>query len=104
MVIHSAGNMIIGAGEAPNTCYSTDLVGNSTENMYIVSDNNIYFYTNCNTYTNKKSSVYINTSGVLYGAAWNDYAEYRNQKEEIEPGYCAAAVNDGKLIKTTERL
>jgi hypothetical protein len=40
----------------------------------------------------------------VYGAVWNDYAEYRDQKEEIKPGYCAAAVNDGRLIKTSYRL
>ena len=104
MVIHSAGNMVIGAGESPNTCYSTDLVGNTAENMYITSDNNIYFYTNCNTYANKKTTCYINTSGVLYGAAWNDYAEFRESDEDIQPGRVVKELGDGKLQQTNGRL
>lgn len=31
----------------------------------------------------------------VYGAVWNDYAEYRDQKEEIKPGYCVASANNG---------
>ena len=41
---------------------------------------------------------------VLMGAAWNDYAEYRNQQEEIEPGYCVYSNDDGLVSKTTEKL
>lgn len=104
MVIQSAGNMIIGSGESANACYTTDLVGNTNENMYITSDSNIYFYTNCQTYSSKKSAVYINTSGALYGAVWNDYAEYRQSEEPIEPGYIVYSGDDGILHKTIERL
>lgn len=41
---------------------------------------------------------------VFMGAAWNDYAEYRNQIEEIEPGYCVASTNQGKVYKTTKKF
>ena len=104
MVIQSAGNMVIGSGESPAACYSTDLVGNTGENTYITSDGSIYFYTNCQTYSSKKSTVYINTSGVLYGACWNDYAEYRAQIEEVKPGYIVYSEDDGKLRITKKRL
>ena len=40
----------------------------------------------------------------LYGAVWNDYAEFRETKEEIEPGRCIREVGDDTLILTTERL
>lgn len=51
------------------------------------------------------SSVYINhVTGVLMGAAWNDYAEYREQAEEIKPGYCVASNDNGKVYKTTEKF
>ena len=51
------------------------------------------------------TGVYFNGStGVLSGAAWNDYAEYRKQIELIEPGYCVASGDDGKVYKTTKRL
>jgi hypothetical protein len=54
-------------------------------------------------------TVYANSNGVyaspkIYGAVWNDYAEFRNQKEEISAGYCVTCANDGKVFKTTERL
>ena len=44
------------------------------------------------------------TSSGIYGAVWNDYAEYRNQSEDIEPGYCVASNDDGIVYKTIERL
>ena len=40
----------------------------------------------------------------VYGAVWNDYAEFRTQKEEIKPGYCVVSSDDGYVSKTTERL
>lgn len=51
----------------------------------------------------QNSNVYIDTGNVLMGAAWNDYAEYRNQEELIEPGYCVKSSNSGKVSKTTEK-
>lgn len=40
----------------------------------------------------------------LYGAVWNDYAEFRNQEELIEPGYCVYCDDNGKLKKTKDKL
>jgi hypothetical protein len=40
----------------------------------------------------------------VYGAVWNDYAEYRNQSEIIEPGYCVASADNGQVHKTTEKF
>ena len=40
----------------------------------------------------------------VYGAVWNDYAEYRETKEKIEPGRCVCEVGDDTLTLTTERL
>lgn len=40
----------------------------------------------------------------IYGAVWNDYAEFRNQNDEIKPGYCVASTNNGKVYKTTKHL
>ena len=40
----------------------------------------------------------------VYGAVWNDYAEYRNQKEEIKPGYCVASSDNGQVYRTTEKF
>ena len=40
----------------------------------------------------------------IYGAVFNDYAEYRDQNEEIQAGYIVYCDDDGKLKTTTERL
>lgn len=53
--------------------------------------------------------AYLGTSGdfhanTVYGAVYNDYAEYRSQNETIEPGYITYCDDDGKLKKTVERL
>lgn len=43
-------------------------------------------------------------AGQVYGAVWNDYAEYRRTKEYIQPGYCVIETGKGDLIKSFERL
>ena len=50
-----------------------------------------------------------NTSGYTYftrgyGAVWNDYAEFRITKQEIEPGRCIKEIGDDTLELTTKRL
>lgn len=49
------------------------------------------------------ASVYTSGS-VLYGAAWNDYAEYRETTEMIEPGRVVCENNDDTLSLSQERL
>lgn len=51
----------------------------------------------------------INTSGTItgskvYGAVWNDYAEFRKPAEEIYPGRAVYSDDQGELHVTTERL
>ena len=100
-----AGNKVsIAAATSSNTVTSGDnwtkryLLTNSATGSE-ATDNKLVYY----------SSIYVDFNGsavssaVLMGAAWNDYAEYRNQVEEIEPGYCVASTNQGKVYKTTEK-
>lgn len=47
-------------------------------------------------------SVYVQNN-VLFGAAWNDYAEYR-ESSELEPGRVIIEVGNGRLIRSNERL
>lgn len=49
------------------------------------------------------ASVYTSGS-VLYGAAWNDYAEYRETTEMIEPGRVVCENNNDTLSLSQERL
>ena len=52
-----------------------------------------------------KTGIYFNgASGVLYGAAWNDYAEYRKTNETIEAGRVVCETGKGDLILSSERL
>lgn len=44
------------------------------------------------------------TASKVYGAVWNDYAEYRQTQEYIQPGYCVIETGKGDLIKSSERL
>ena len=63
-----------------------------------------------NSTTDYTSRIIETSAGVLsstakfYGAVWNDYAEFRTQKEYIEPGYCVASANNGQVYKTTEKF
>lgn len=43
------------------------------------------------------------TASKVYGAVWNDYAEYR-QSEVLEPGRCVREVGDDTLVLTDNRL
>jgi hypothetical protein len=49
------------------------------------------------------SSIYVSNS-VLYGAAWNDYAEYRETTAKIEPGRVVVENGDDTLSLSTKRL
>lgn len=48
------------------------------------------------------TAIYVENS-VLQGAAWNDYAEYRETKETIEAGRCVVEVGDDTLELSTSR-
>ena len=41
---------------------------------------------------------------AVYGAVWNDYAEFRTSAEKVIPGQVVYSDNKGNLHKTTERL
>ena len=43
-------------------------------------------------------------AGQVYGAVWNDYAEYRQTKKYVQPGYCVIETGKGDLIKSSGRL
>lgn len=103
LVIGGTSNLVIGSGESANACYTNLLTTSTAENTYVTSDNSIYFYTNCNTWANHTSQVYISTAGVLYGACWNDYAETRDSKC-AESGRCVIEVGDDTLIKSSKRM
>ena len=103
MVIQSAGNVIIGGGESPSAAYTTDLKSSQSENLYLTSDSNIYFYPNAQTYANHKS-LYIDTNGDFKGARYIK-ASYFTQTSSAETpttsSYLMYANSDGFLRKST---
>ena len=52
----------------------------------------------------RSSDSYVHTDTRLYGAVWNDYAEYRITKEDIEPGRCIIETGDDDLVLSTKRM
>lgn len=75
--------------------YVTGVATDDTTKLFRASNNN--------SATVNKSGVYFNGySGVLYGAAWNDFAEFRKCK--ADPGRCVIETGDGSLIESHGRL
>lgn len=84
------------------------------------SNGNLYFFANPSTGTagiydsngsyimqrDTSTNKYNIWGQKVYGAVWNDYAEYRkdNPKEKQEPGKCVHEVGDGTLSLTAKRL
>lgn len=72
LVVTGAGNTFIGAGEAPISLRTTLQAGVGSgeayskvaENLYVASDGNIYFYSNCNTIGNRRG-IMFDTSGCF---------------------------------------
>ena len=50
------------------------------------------------------ASTKVYSGFPIYGAVWNDYAEYRETKEEIEPGRCVRETGNGDLVLTDARM
>ena len=59
--------------------------------------------TSTSTAVNADAAIYTQNS-VLYGAAWNDYAEFRESDEDIQPGRVVRELGNGKLQQTDKRL
>lgn len=64
LLIGAGGNTYIGSGESVSNFYAAQGVSND-EQMYICSDQNIYFYSNCNTIANR-NGIGVGRLGVFY--------------------------------------
>lgn len=76
------------------------IVSASTSKAYVLgtlssTDNSIAPVFNTSVYTE---------GTVLYGAAWNDYAEMRECYDTIKPGQCVYEVGNDSMKITTQRL
>ena len=96
-------------GDGASGTWEISISGNaaSATNVNIANDTSSKIYvlgatTTGNTRIYRESSVYM-SSNVLYGAAWNDYAEYR-ESNMTQPGRCIIENGDDTLSLSTERL
>jgi hypothetical protein len=82
----------------------------SAEATYITADSSIIMYAGCAndaaSYTKAMTvaSDQITSHVKLYGAVWNDYAEYRICKEEFEPGQVVYENGDDTMAISNNRL
>ena len=74
---------------------------NGNNNLYFVYGTDANYSTGTNTTVN---NVRISDTGGVYGAVWNDYAEFRVATEQVTSGQVVYSDNRGELHKTTERL
>lgn len=101
---------IVGA----NSIYFADTCDNMSEGIHfyrsastwdsISANGGTFYFASNHSATSGLTGNATIKAGAVYGAVWNDYAEYRNQKEVVEPGYCVASDNNGKIYKTIEKF
>lgn len=108
MICHSQvgsnNGMYVGNGDANGSILGTS----GKANLIFKSWQSIGFVDGCPS-TNAGITMTINTrTGVLrgnklWGAVWNDYAEFR-EGDTIDAGRCVVEVGDDTLITSTERM
>lgn len=111
MIGSHSGSLQLTAGECGKSMCST-LGLADTEHIYMTCDGAIYQYVGCAnnaaTYTLAQTiaSSKITAHVPLYGAVWNDYAEFREyiDSEEIPYGRVVIENGDDTLSLSTKRL
>ena len=94
----SSGENQVGVAYAGGSLY---FWGNNTSGTAGIWDTNLATWVISR---NVSTGGYQIKGESVYGAVWNDYAEFRSQNEELKPGYITYCDDDGKLKLTTERL
>lgn len=89
---------VLASAKTPSGSWEIGSLGENFRFSYVTD-------TNYNAGTNKSvTSVYVTNGGVLMGAAWNDYAEYRICNEEFKPGQVVLENGDDTLSIASQRL
>lgn len=98
-----------------NSIYTADLADGATEGIHFYNTSTtwdtvtaksgtFYFIANHTGSSTTLTGSATIQAGAVYGAVWNDYAEYRETKEEIEVGRVVVENGDDTLSLATERL
>jgi len=81
---------------------------NKAEKYYLLCqpdvENTNSDYRSVKTFKYGDAGIYIDTRGILHGAAWNDYAETRTIKGTVEPGDVVCEYGGGVLSLSETRL
>ena len=105
LAVNITGSSASCTGNAATATSATNATNATNVNIAADTSSKIYVLgatTTGNTRIYRESSVYM-SSNVLYGAAWNDYAEYR-QSDITQPGRCIIENGDDTLSLSIERL
>ena len=106
-----SGTTIISSGESGQFMPAAAALADD-EAIYLTSDGKIEFYTGCAndatayTKTLTMTSSRVDSHVAFYGAVYNDYAEYRELKENIAIPYGRVVIENGDdtLSLSTKRL
>ena len=121
--VHAKNGLVLQAGDDDSNNYMqalTDL-GVNIEHIHMIADSNVRFYTGMQGVSTLACKAEIDGSGNItnngnitssgnitgvkvYGAVWNDYAEYRNTKTPIDAGRVVVEVGDDSLVLANDRL
>ena len=92
-------------------CFTRSYVNTTTSNTnyYLIGasgtgDTSLYRAYNSSGTANTTGCYFNGYTGVLYGAAWNDYAEFRQCKEQFTPGHVVFENGDDTLSVSTKRM
>lgn len=66
VILGGGALVMVGSGESASALKTALSIANTSEEMYISSDGNIHFYTNCQTITNKRHT-YIDVNASYHG-------------------------------------
>lgn len=105
LMVNSSGNLSWGTVSTSDTKVTNTL--NTTSKFYITGTTSATTNTGTQIFD---TGVYVDTTAgklvatTVYGAVWNDYAEYREVPQEVEAGRCVKENGKGQLIQTMARL
>lgn len=111
-VTYDENNILIAAPSSnPATYLKVKSVDSTQINEPSTNTDDVKYYILCQasdgsltTFNFEDAGVYIDSRGIMHGAAWNDYAEKRNCKSDIKPGYVVCEDGEGNVELSSKRL
>lgn len=100
LVIGSDGNTFIGSGESQYTLYTGVYNNNQSENLFLTSDNFIYFFTNCQAIANRRYvTLDTNLTFYPYKNAFGNLGAGSYRWNNIYSAHAVSVSSDEKIKK-----